>query len=581
MPHAPSDEQALIYKHTRLAKKRKTLGKRSNFVIDAKAGSGKTYTLIQSINGIVAKYPTDSIIVMMFNKHNQVDTAAKLAACKNAKVQTTYSAGLAVLRDAKMTPKLNNSKYYFICKELIDAKRDVILSAFKPAGLSVRDLNPEQIKSAITKATSQLNELVSMAMNTLSKLDSESLLQMCETYEKDCEDPILLPMVRTAIELGMEALKSRRLMSFSDMIYGPIYFNLKFPHFDWVLIDEAQDLNAAQLDICMRYAKNAIAGAVGDERQAIMAFTGAMSDGMMNFKKKTRARSLSLDICYRCPSKVLDLARLVVPSIKDRPDCPEGNIEAISQIEITEKAQPGDFVICRITAPLVKQCINFIKIGKPARVKGRDIGKQLTDLYKSIVESCDCQTVDEFIGGLAEYADNELAAALVKKFSQARIAAMQDSFDCLHAIANFVSEYNVSKGKTTHHMISAQIDKLFDDEITKQFVLLCTVHRSKGLEGDNIFIMEFDKMPFTFDPKKPLSPEKLRQELNLIYVGITRAMKNLYISGKGFINILDVARHISNLTGEPLCGSLVGLESANHETWMQDKNTKPKPQLTE
>jgi len=258
MSHTPSDEQALIYKHTRLAKKRKSLGKRSNFIVNANAGSGKTYTTIQAVEGLVKKFPNDSVLIMMFNKHNQVETAAKLAHIKNAQVQTTYSAGLSVLRQAKMTPQMKNGKYWFICKELIDAKRDQIISLFKPANVPSCNMTPDQIKAAINKATSQLNEISSMAMNTLSKLDTASLMDMIVKYDKDCDDPILLPMVEKVISIGMDSLKKRTMMAFIDMIYGPIHFDLPFPHKDWIIIDEAQDLNACQLEICLRFGKNSI-----------------------------------------------------------------------------------------------------------------------------------------------------------------------------------------------------------------------------------------------------------------------------------------------------------------------------------
>jgi superfamily I DNA/RNA helicase len=93
-----------------------------------------------------------------------------------------------------------------------------------------------------------------------------------------------------------------------------------------------------------------------------------------------------------------------------------------------------------------------------------------------------------------------------------------------------------------------QILNLFDDEITKDFVMLCTVHRSKGLEAKRIFIIDFHKMPFKFGNKET-SADQYLQEINLIYVAVTRAMHELYIESAGmFQSVEQVHQHLSNLT---------------------------------
>lgn len=55
-------------------------------------------------------------------------------------------------------------------------------------------------------------------------------------------------------------------------------------------------------------------------------------------------------------------------------------------------------------------------------------------------------------------------------------------------------------------------------------VLVSSIHQMKGGEGDNIFIYDYPKMPYSW---KDITPEQAEQELNLKYVAITRAKQSL------------------------------------------------------
>lgn len=72
-----------------------------------------------------------------------------------------------------------------------------------------------------------------------------------------------------------------------------------------------------------------------------------------------------------------------------------------------------------------------------------------------------------------------------------------------------------------------KIETLFADVkpgAPQAHVVLCTVHKAKGLEWQKVFILDFDKyMPSRF----ATSAWQRRQEKNLIYVAITRSMDTL------------------------------------------------------
>ncbi len=76
--------------------------------------------------------------------------------------------------------------------------------------------------------------------------------------------------------------------------------------------------------------------------------------------------------------------------------------------------------------------------------------------------------------------------------------------------------------KTTDAVIG-RIEKIFKDE-EHNGICLSTIHKSKGLESNNVFIICEEKMML----KRAMKLEWTRvQEINLVYVAYTRAKKVL------------------------------------------------------
>src|SRR5690606_12716731 len=70
-----------------------------------------------------------------------------------------------------------------------------------------------------------------------------------------------------------------------DMIRLPVQLNLKFPTFDWLFLDEAQDISVSQrLLIARLLGPRSRLLAVGDPRQSLYAFRGASHTSMDELK---------------------------------------------------------------------------------------------------------------------------------------------------------------------------------------------------------------------------------------------------------------------------------------------------------
>jgi DNA helicase II / ATP-dependent DNA helicase PcrA len=90
--------------------------------------------------------------------------------------------------------------------------------------------------------------------------------------------------------------------------------------------------------------------------------------------------------------------------------------------------------------------------------------------------------------------------------------ALEDKRDC---ISIFVSK------ATTVGGIIEEIKRVFDGN-DKGEIMLSTVHKAKGLEADNVYILATERMPH------PLGGQ---EENNIAYVAITRAKNNLFFCG--------------------------------------------------
>lgn len=179
-------------------------------------------------------------------------------------------------------------------------------------------------------------------------------------------------------------------------------------------------------------------------------------------------------------------------------------------------------ILCRTNAPLVTCAFDLIKKGRGIKVRivGRDVAKKLKDLVGEILETRRNVDIEEFRilldGWINEirrkYGDNDKHEDFV--------AECNDYYGCLVAIA---------QGCNDAKCVYATIDKYFvdSDEIsdTDDSVILCSGHRSKGLEWDRTVVLRPDLMPHP----GAKTPADRKQEAHLEYVILTRAKQEMII----------------------------------------------------
>jgi len=312
----------------------------------------------------------------------------------------------------------------------------------------------------------------------------------------------------------------REWIDFNDMIWFPLHDGVLIPEFDWVLVDEAQDTNAVRRAFARGILKpEGRLVAVGDPHQAIYGFTGADAAAMDRVEREFKCDRMPLTVTYRCPKAVVAHARQWVNHIEAAPEAPEGSITTITSAQF-EKLWPlpkDAAVLCRLNRPLVSLALAMIRKGFSARVEGRDIGAGLVRLatrWRSV------QYGEQLKEQLRSYLINE-TEKLRLKHKYAQIASLEDRVASLNAIIDSVGE------DAGIPAIRQRIESLFvDTEAGKpvQCVTLSSVHKAKGREWNQVFLFGRDE----FMPSQWAQADWEReQEINLIYVAVTRAKREL------------------------------------------------------
>ncbi|HEU4325715.1 MAG TPA: UvrD-helicase domain-containing protein, partial [Roseiflexaceae bacterium] len=430
-------------------------------LVSAVAGSGKTTSLVEA-----ARLIDTPGLFLAFNKHIADELSSRLRGTTMV-ARTIHSVGHGCV-----TRHLEGKKI-----RIDDRKYQKIAKTF---GQSIVRSPGEQQQAAIRNLT----ELSRFARLTLTDpADRPELEQMIQHYGIELDQallPLLLAALPELLREGEALARQQGLIDYTDQLYLPYRWQLQPAQLPFVLVDECQDLSAAQLDLALKC--RALSGRmvfVGDENQSIQGFAGAANDSFWNIQKRTNATLLPLSVCYRCPTLHIDLARAIVPRIEARPGAPAGTVEHIKEEQLASHIRPGDMVICRLTAPLIKACIQLIERRIPARVRGRNLSEQLTAIVRAVAELPN-STYADFGRHLERYADLQWARLGQREGSEAQVEALNDRVEAVRV----VWESSQAAGATA---LAEEIEALFSDEQTA--VTLSTIHRAKGLEADRVFLL--------------------------------------------------------------------------------------------
>nr|MBC8457442.1 ATP-dependent helicase [Deltaproteobacteria bacterium] len=358
--------------------------------------------------------------------------------------------------------------------------------------------------------------------------------------------------------------------------------------YPWICIDEYQDINLAQYNLIRLLApgKDSNIFAIGDPDQAIYGFRGADTSFIQRFKDDYPTGSIyELKKSYRCSKTILEAsAQVVKPLGRNDPlegikegvsiniqECPTAKSEAEFVARTIEKLMGGvrffsfdgdiadgseevgvtsfaDFgVLFRLSrmAPDIIKAMNdhgipFQLVGEEPFFKHEPVST-IIDILRLVAMPSNrllIQRVKEKqIKGLSEAALLEIKGNKdihsIEEYIREIIKIYLPDITVSHKddIGRLISLSNKGYGPDLSSFLSfIQLGSPADtyNPSTEQ-VALMTIHAAKGLEFSYIFIIgcEDGLLPYTLFTK---GGSDIEEERRLLYVGMTRAKRALFLS---------------------------------------------------
>lgn len=465
-----------------------------NAVVLAVAGSGKSTTIIKGLDYIK---PDKKVLFAAFNSSIVEELKLKINRDKTD-VKTIHSIGLSMI---KYNFKDKNIEIYD--NKYLDKLSSIIYSSGNEFA------NNKNYKKNILKLCN---------LGRFYLVDSvDGLVRLSNKYNVillDDEINVALEL----IEWGKQSLIDSNLIDYTDMVFLPNVLNLKAFKYDFIIIDEAQDLSVSQISLLMKCFKQGTRFiAVGDEKQAIYGFSGSSIESFHKLKNISNTIELPLSVCYRCPKNIIKFVQKIVPDIQYSENASEGFINFHASIN---DLIDGDMVICRNTAPLVNLYIKLIENNITCYIKGVDIGINLLEIIDNVYSENITNILKELNESLTAYIIRNKKQLILTEDEIKNTQEYNDFNDKIECIKN------LSKGLNNKKELIDKINNMFSDEKIKG-ICLSTIHKSKGLEADNVYILNNKLIPSKFAKQE----WELIQERNLEYVAYTRS-KNIL----GFIN---------------------------------------------
>lgn len=481
-----------------------------NLVVEAAAGAGKTFTLIKCIEEI----PGDkSILLTAFNSDIAKVLKRKAKDFYNVNVSTLHSLGRQMLQRnfTESSLELDEFKY----------KSYVNTNIKSLSSINTYELGKRDFARYMSNIEAYINFGRAYLCQTVKDLDFIEDRYDIETIADEKE------IALDALEYGKHNLEQ---IDYTDMIWLPnvLYCKPIGMQFDWIFLDEAQDLSVCQREILLKCRKiNTRMCFFGDAEQSLYSFASSDPESFRRLKEIPNTTSLPLSISYRCAKNIVDFAKKIVPSIECNNDGRNGEVKY--DVPLSE-VKDGDMVLCRNNAPLMKVYVDFIKSGKKCFIRGKDIGLNLKNMVKRTginVLNKSLQEDGVFVRLYDALFDN--INELVDKYHITYSDAVESSIvanklDMIKALEILSDDIN-----TADELIE-KINNIFSDR-KKGGISLSTVHKAKGLEAENVYIACRELMPSSRAKKD----WEIRQEYNLMYVAYTRAKDILgFIDGKEF-----------------------------------------------
>ncbi len=321
-------------------------------LILAAAGSGKTRVITRRVAYLLQQgvRPGNVLAITFTNKAagEMRERVEKLVPGNRVWVSTFHSLGARLLR--MYADRLGLDKTFTIYD--IDDRNRLVKDALESTGIDNVKFTPERLAGAISKAK---NQLLSPSKYAEQAFDffAQTTAKVYHAYEKK--------------------LRAANAMDFDDLLYLPamaLKYNEELraeldARFQYVLVDEYQDTNAAQYVVanrlCLNYRNICT---VGDPDQSIYKWRGSDIKNILDFERDyPDAKVIALEKNYRSTSSILAAAGRVIEHNKKRKkkalitDNPAG--EPVRVLTFDTGLDEADGIVLRIKDAVARKAYRY------------------------------------------------------------------------------------------------------------------------------------------------------------------------------------------------------------------------------
>ncbi|MDD5431001.1 MAG: UvrD-helicase domain-containing protein [Candidatus Pacebacteria bacterium] len=569
-------------------------------LITAGAGSGKTKTLVSRLLKLLeSDVIPEKIVAITFTNKAANEIKKRVAAIKKNQnyqpfIGTIHSFGAQIIKQE--APYFGRTKNFTIFDD--EDSLSLIKRILKDRDLPKERFNPLAIMAKISDIKSELKDVGEENENAY---DSK-LAAIFNVYESE--------------------LKKNNAFDFDDLIEKPVRIFQKEKDvlekyqkkFDYIMVDEYQDINIAQYFLIKLLAqKHGNIFVIGDDAQSIYSFRGSDFRIFLNFDHDwPEAKIIKLEENYRSDGNIIKASSSLIKnnSLQKPKDLWTKNqdgesikVFAYQDAEqeawgicenILEKIKNGDkledmAILYRTNAQsrAIEQA--FLQNKIPYEIFGglKFYGrKEIKDLVAGIRfafnpnDSVSAERIKKtfkrekglyLLDNLPRLAGELSIVELINFFMESTdyFAYLENNFrnyndrkENIRELINFAASYqNPHDFLENISLMSASDGK---PKLITESVKLMTIHMAKGLEFKNIFIAGCNEGLLPHE-QSLIKKDDLEEERRLMYVAMTRAKKNLFIN---FYNL--PSRFLGELPPELIEFKKVSEYGIENKDWDED-----------
>lgn len=519
----------------------------------AGAGTGKTRAITHRIaHGVHSGvYAPSEVLAVTFTTRAAGEMRERLRGLGAGGVQarTFHSAALRQLR--YFWPHLHGTEL----PELVESKLPMVGAACRSLHLPtdpavLRDLASEIEWAKVSNVSADTYvEVAARRARSVNGLEPAAVARAMSAYEDVKRD-------RGQMDMEDVLLLTAGLLDADERVAAQVRRQYK-----WFVVDEFQDVSPIQsalLDLWLGGRDELCV--VGDPAQTIYSFAGADATYLRDFPAKfPGTTSIELVRNYRSTPQVVTeanklLADTASAGVELRSQQPSGSTVryAGEADEVAEASSVADrivrlhragtpyremAVLFRINAQsegfedaLTDRGIPYVVRGAARFFDRREVREAVTRLRGAARSGEDAAGAD---GGWVTGVRAVLAGMGWAAEPPAARGQQRDRWESLQAIVDQAEEFSTQQGiEASLTAFVAELDRRATEQHapTADGVTLATFHAAKGLEWDAVFCcgVQDGTVPITY--ATDAGPEAVEEERRLLYVGMTRARRELTVS---------------------------------------------------